>query len=76
MNKTITNLVSKGIKFTVADFQKNKVMDTVSKIIAKNQLDLFMVKMKMTMLNLNSNQNVQGHIKNNQNNQMVDKSNQ
>jgi hypothetical protein len=32
--------------------------------------------MKMTMLNLNSNQNVQGHIKNNQNNQMVDESNQ
>ena len=57
MNKTITNLVSKGIKFTVADFQKNKVMDTVSKIIAKNQLDLFMVKMKMTMLNLNSSKN-------------------
>jgi hypothetical protein len=28
------------------------------------------------MLNLNSNQNVQGHIKNNQNNQMVDESNQ
>jgi hypothetical protein len=57
MNKTITNLVSKGIKFTVADFHKYNVMDTVSNIIAKSQLDLFMVKMKMTMLNLNSSQN-------------------
>lgn len=57
MNKTITNLVSKGIKFTVADFHKYKVMDTVSNIIAKSQLDLFMVKMKMTMVNLNSSTN-------------------
>lgn len=76
MNKTISNLVSKGINFSVADFHKYKVMDTVSNIIAKNQLDLFMVKMKMTMLNLNSSQNVQGLIKNSQNNHMVDESNQ
>ena len=54
MNKTITNLTSKGIYFSVAEFHKYKVMETVSNIIAKSQLDLFMVKMKMTMLNLNT----------------------
>lgn len=54
MNKTITNLTSKGIYFSVAEFHKYRVMDTVSSIIAKSQLDLFMVKMKMTMLNLSS----------------------
>lgn len=53
MNKTIENLVNKGIYFSVADFHKYKVMETVSKIIAKNQMDLFHTKMKMTMLNLN-----------------------
>lgn len=53
MNKTISNLVSKGINFSVADFHKYQVMQTVSSIIAQNQMDLFLVKMKMTMLNLN-----------------------
>jgi len=38
-------------------------MDTVSNIIAKSQLDLFMVKMKMTMLNMNSSQNTQAQSK-------------
>lgn len=54
MNKTISNLVSKGIHFSVADFHKYQVMQTVSRIIAQNQMDLFLVKMKMTMLNLNA----------------------
>jgi hypothetical protein len=63
MNKTIANLVSKGINFSVAEFHKYKVMDTVSNIIAKSQLDLFMVKMKMTMLNMNSSQNTQAQSK-------------
>lgn len=44
--------MNKGIYFSVADFHKYKVMETVSKIIAKNQMDLFCTKMKMTMLNL------------------------
>jgi hypothetical protein len=54
MNKTISNLVSKGIHFSVADYHKYKVLDTVTKIITHNQMDLFWVKMKMTMLSLNA----------------------
>lgn len=52
MNKTISNLVSKGINFTVADYHKYQVMDTVSRIIAHNQMELFLIKMRMTMLSL------------------------
>lgn len=59
MNKAISNLVAKGITFSVADFHKFKVMDTVSNIIAKSQLDLFLVKMKMTMLTLNADKKTQ-----------------
>lgn len=59
MNKAISNLVAKGINFSVADFHKFKVMDTVSNIIAKSQLDLFLVKMKMTMLTLNADKKIQ-----------------
>lgn len=54
MNKTISNLTSKGIHFSVADFHKHQVLQTVSGIIAQNQMDLFLVKMKMTMLSLNA----------------------
>lgn len=54
MNKSISNLTSKGINFSVAEFHKYKVLDTVSRIIAKSQLDLFLVKMKMTMINTGS----------------------
>lgn len=52
MNKAISNLVSKGVIFSVAEFHKYRVMETVSNIIAKSQLDLFLVKMKMTMLSI------------------------
>lgn len=51
MNKSISNLTSKGITFSTAEFHKYKVLETVSRIIAKGQLDLFLVKMKMTMIN-------------------------
>ena len=54
MNKTISNLSNKGIHCSVADFHKYKVLDTVSTIIANNQMDLFMLKMKMTMFGMNS----------------------
>lgn len=59
MNKAISNLVAKGINFSVADFHKFKVMDTVSNIIAKSQMDLFFVKMRMTMLTLNADKKTQ-----------------
>lgn len=54
MNKAISNLVSKGIVFSVADFHKHKVLETVTRIISKSQIDLFWIKMKMTMLSPNS----------------------
>lgn len=50
MNKTITNLTKKGIEFTTAEYKKYKVLDTVKSIISKSQMELFMIKMKMTML--------------------------
>ena len=61
MNKTISNLVSKGINFSVADYHKYQVLDTVSKIIAQSQMDLFLIKMKMTMLSLNVQKKPQNH---------------
>ena len=51
-NKTILNLVNKGIYFSVAELTKYKVVETVSNFISKNQLELFMVKMKMTVLSM------------------------
>lgn len=50
MNKTISNLTAKGITFSLADFHKYKLMETVSSIIAQSQMDLFLIKMKMAML--------------------------
>ncbi len=50
MNKSICNLTAKGINFSVGEFHKYKVLQTVSGIIAKSQLDLFLVKMKMSMI--------------------------
>jgi len=50
MNKTISNLAAKGITFSLADFHKYKLMETVSSIIAQSQMDLFLIKMKMAML--------------------------
>jgi len=51
MNKTISNLASKGITFSLADFHKYQLMETVSTMIAQSQMDLFLIKMKMAMLN-------------------------
>ncbi len=49
-NKAIANLVAKGVNFTVADFTKFKILDTLSNFISKNEVELFIVKMKMSML--------------------------
>lgn len=61
MNKTITNLATKGIHCSVADFHKFKVLDTVSSIIANNQMDLFMLKMKMTMFDMSNPKKSKDH---------------
>ena len=44
------NLVKKEIYFTKGELEKYQVVETVSKFISKNQIDLFLVKMKMTIL--------------------------
>lgn len=49
-NKAIANLVTKGVNFSVADFTKFKLLETLSNFISKNEVKLFVVKMKMTML--------------------------
>lgn len=49
-NKSIVNLVSKGVPFSVAEFRKHRILDTVSNFISKSQLELFMVKLKLTIL--------------------------
>lgn len=51
-NKIITNLTNRGIEFKVADFHKYKVLETITNYISKSQLELFMIKMRMTILNL------------------------
>jgi hypothetical protein len=49
-NKAIANLVTKGVNFSVADFTKFKLLETLSNFISKSEVELFVVKMKMTML--------------------------
>lgn len=49
-NKAIANLVTKGVSFSVADFTKFKLLETLSNFISKSEVELFVVKMKMTML--------------------------
>lgn len=49
-NKAIANLVTKGVSFSVADFTKYKVLETLSNFISKSEVELFVIKMKMTML--------------------------
>ena len=49
-NKAIANLVTKGVSFSVADFTKFKILETLSNFISKSEVELFVVKMKMTML--------------------------
>lgn len=61
MNKVISNMVSKGVNFSVADYHKYQVMDTTSRIIAQSQMDLFLIKMKMTMISLNVKRKPHGH---------------
>lgn len=58
-NRAICNLASKGVTLTTADFSKYKLIHTLSNFIEKNQAELFMVKLKMTMMSLNGKKAVQ-----------------
>ena len=53
MDKTISNMVNSGIAISGEEFEKYQVLKTVSKIISRGQMDLFVVKMKMAMLYMN-----------------------
>ena len=53
MDKAISNMISKGITISNEDFEKFKVLETVTNIISRSQMELFAVKMKMTMLCMN-----------------------
>lgn len=53
MDKTISNMVNSGIAISGEEFEKYQVLKTVSKIISRSQMDLFVVKMKMAMLYMN-----------------------
>lgn len=50
MNKAVSHLANKGITISLADFHKYQLMQTVSRIIARSQRDLLMVKMRLSML--------------------------
>lgn len=49
-NRAICNLATKGLVFTTQEFTKYKVLGTLSQFIEKNQIELFMVKLKMAMV--------------------------
>lgn len=49
-NRAICNLATKGLVFTTQEFTKYRVLATLSHFIEKNQIDLFMVKLKMAMV--------------------------
>lgn len=43
------NLASKGLTFTAAEFSKYGILQTISKFIAKNQVEVFLARMKTCM---------------------------
>jgi len=49
-NRAICNLASRGQVFSSQDFTKYRVIETLGQFIAKNQIELFMVKLKMAMV--------------------------
>jgi hypothetical protein len=49
-NRAICNLATKGLVFTTQEFTKHKVLATLSQFIEKNQIELFMVKLKLAMV--------------------------
>jgi hypothetical protein len=49
-NRAICNLASKGLAFTTQEFTKYRILETLSKFIEKNQIELFMVKLRMAMI--------------------------
>lgn len=55
-NRAICNLATKGLVFSTQEFTKYRVLETLSQFIEKNQVELFMVKLKMAMMWLGKGQ--------------------
>ena len=51
-NRSIMNLVQKGVLFTTDEFQKYQILDTVSYFISKSQVDFFLLQAKMVVLGI------------------------
>lgn len=49
-NRAICNLATKGVKFSTQEFHKYRLLETLGQFIEKSQIELFMVKLKMTMM--------------------------
>jgi hypothetical protein len=54
-NHAICNLAVKGVLFSTQEFTKYKILETLSQFIEKSQVELFTVKLKMTMVMLGKN---------------------
>jgi len=49
-NRAIVNLATKGVAFSSQEFRKYRLLETLGQFIEKSQIELFMVKLKMTMM--------------------------
>lgn len=60
-NKSIMNLVQKGVIFSSEEFQKNQILDTVSLFISKSQVDIFLLQTKLAALGVGKVMNNETH---------------
>lgn len=51
-NKTIANLVEKGVVFSGKEFEEHQILETVSHFITKSQVDLFLLHAKISLLSM------------------------
>jgi hypothetical protein len=48
-------LSSKGVSFTSGEFNKFGIMETISKFIAQNQVEMFLARMKASLFQVKPN---------------------
>ena len=58
-NRAICNLATKGVAFSSQEFRKYRLLETLGQFIEKSQIELFMVKLKMTMMWLGKDKEAQ-----------------
>lgn len=49
-NRSILNINARGIPFTSADLSKYRVLETISKFIEANKMEVFLIKIKSVLL--------------------------